>query len=151
MTEKAPARSRAQRKQDVLDRLAKDEDGWFATASADGEPCLVPLSFVWERNTLLICTRRHNPTAVNLTRRGRAVITVGPTRDVVHIEGTAEALEGDALAPGSADAFAVKTHWDPRADPAYVYFRVTPRSIRAWREANEQAERELMRDGTWLI
>lgn len=32
----------------------------------------------------------------------------------------------------------------------YVYLRVTPIEIRAWREANELAGRLLMRDGKWL-
>lgn len=48
MTNAEPARSREQRKQDVLNRLEKDDDAWVATASADGVPTLVPLSFVWD-------------------------------------------------------------------------------------------------------
>ena len=32
----------------------------------------------------------------------------------------------------------------------YVYLRVTPTEIRAWREANELSGRLLMRDGVWL-
>lgn len=149
MTNPAPARSREQRKTDVLDRLATDVDAWVATASADGEPCLVPLSFAWQRNTLLFCTRRTNPTALNLTPRGRAVVTLGTTRDVVHVEGTAEPVEHDGLTE-CADVFAARAKWDPRADPAYGYFRLTPAAVRAWREVNELAERELMRDGHWL-
>ena len=151
MTDSAPARSREQRKQDVLGRLDKDVDAWVATASAAGEPCLVPLSFVWDQGTLLMCTRRTNPTARNLDPTGRVVVTVGLTRDVVHIEGTAELLAGPGLSSESADAFAAKTRWDPRNDPALVYFRVTPRSLKAWREVNELADRELMADGHWLV
>lgn len=63
MTNAEPARSWEQRKQDVLNRLEKDDDAWVATASADGVPTLVPLSFVWDRGTLLMATRRTNPTA----------------------------------------------------------------------------------------
>ena len=32
----------------------------------------------------------------------------------------------------------------------YVYLRITPREIQAWREADELAGRRLMRDGAWL-
>jgi hypothetical protein len=41
--------------------------------------------------------------------------------------------------------------FDPRtlADE-YVYLRITPREIQAWREANELEGRQLMRRGTWL-
>jgi hypothetical protein len=38
-----------------------------------------------------------------------------------------------------------------RTEPGdYVYLRVTPTEIRAWREANELSGRLLMRDGVWL-
>ncbi|MER7047199.1 pyridoxamine 5'-phosphate oxidase family protein [Streptomyces jumonjinensis] len=149
---RAPARTAEQRKRDVLARLANDHDAWVATASPDGQPCLVPLSFVWDRGALLISTRRTNPTARNVTPRGSVVITLGHTRDVVLIDGTAEVIEGAALAAESADAFTAKLDgWDPRASPAWIYLRVTPRTVRAWREENELAGRELMHDGEWLV
>ncbi|MFG2866889.1 pyridoxamine 5'-phosphate oxidase [Streptomyces sp. NPDC048338] len=194
MTDHEPPRSRSRRKQDVLARLEHDEDLWVATASADGEPCLVPLSFVWDttgdscaldghgaantgtgtdagagtdagtgtgtgtetgaasdRGTVLLCTRRTNPTARNLTPGGRVRLSLGHTRDVVLVDGTAEMVEGHRLPTASADAFAAKLAWDPRDRPAWVYLRVTPRTMKAWREENELAERELMRDGVWLV
>ncbi len=150
MTEREPARGSEQRKQDVLDRLEKDEDAWVATASPDGVPCLVPLSFVWDRNTLLLATRRTNPTAVNVTPTGQVRVTLGHTRDVVLIEGTAEIVEGADLSADSGDAFAEKLSWDLRGRPAWVYLRVTPYTVKAWREENELAGRDLMLGGTWL-
>ncbi|MFD0143286.1 MULTISPECIES: pyridoxamine 5'-phosphate oxidase family protein [unclassified Streptomyces] len=151
-------RPRSQRKEDVLTRLAQDEDLWVATASGPDEPCLVPLSFVWDvqdglpgRGTLLLCTKRTNPTARNLTPKGEVRLSLGHTRDVVLIDGTAEAVEGADLPAASADAFAAKLAWDPRGRPAWVYLRVTPRSVKAWREVDELADRELMRAGEWLV
>ncbi|MFF1498529.1 pyridoxamine 5'-phosphate oxidase family protein [Streptomyces sp. NPDC058316] len=150
MTNPEPARSREQRKQDVLDRLEKDQDAWVATASADGEPSLVPLSFVWDAGTLLMATRRTNPTAVNVTPTGRARISLGHTRDVVLIEATAEVIEGADLPVASGDAFATKLNWDPRGRTTWVYLRFTPYAVKAWREENELAGRDLMTDGAWL-
>lgn len=146
-----PARSREQRKQDVLDRLEKDTDAWVSTASADGVPTLVPLWFVWDGEALLMATRRTNPTAVNLTPAGRAHIALGHTRDVVMIEATAEVVEGTDLPTASGDAFAAKFSWDLRGRPAWVYLRFTPHAVRAWRESNEQPDRDLMADGHWLV
>jgi hypothetical protein len=41
---------------------------------------------------------------------------------------------------------------DPRAlATPYRWFRISPRRIQAWREVNEIADRELMRDGRWLV
>jgi hypothetical protein len=49
------------------------------------------------------------------------------------------------------DAFAAKTGFDPRDQPnAYVYFRIRPERVQAWREANELEGRTLMRAGSWL-
>ncbi|WP_327246402.1 pyridoxamine 5'-phosphate oxidase family protein [Streptomyces sp. NBC_01320] len=151
MTNPEPARSREQRKQDVLDRFEKDEDAWVATSSTDGVPTLVPLSFVWDDGTLLMATRRTNPTARNVTPAGQARISLGHTRDVVLVEAAVEVVEGAELSVESGDAFATKLNWDPRGRTSWVYLRFTPFAVRAWREENELAERELMSEGTWLI
>ncbi len=47
------------------------------------------------------------------------------------------------------DAFAAKTGFDPRQLSDYRYFRIRPRLVQAWREANELNGRYLMRDGEW--
>ncbi|MEU8803815.1 hypothetical protein [Spirillospora sp. NPDC048819] len=40
---------------------------------------------------------------------------------------------------------------DPRESTTpYHWFRITPRRVQAWREVNELAGRELMREGRWL-
>jgi len=33
----------------------------------------------------------------------------------------------------------------------YRWFRISPRRIQAWREVDELADRELMRNGRWLV
>ena len=33
----------------------------------------------------------------------------------------------------------------------YLYFAIEPRRLQAWREANELAGRQLMRDGQWVV
>ncbi|WP_165439828.1 hypothetical protein [Micromonospora kangleipakensis] len=46
------------------------------------------------------------------------------------------------------DAFAAKTGFDPRRlTGRYRYFRVRPQRIQAWREENELAGRDLIREG----
>ncbi|WP_406382069.1 pyridoxamine 5'-phosphate oxidase family protein [Streptomyces sp. NBC_00117] len=147
-----PARTVKQRKQDTLDRLERDEDVWVATADRENAtPYLVPLSFLWDGATLLLATPAASPTGRNLRATGRARLGVGPTRDVVMIEGTAQTLTAAELPDGVGDAFAEKTGFDPRTlTSEYLYFRVTPRRVQAWREANELAGRDLMREGEWI-
>lgn len=150
MSDEEP-RSRHQRKRDSLTRLEKEIDAWVATASHDGQPCLVPLAFVWDDGTLLMCTKNTTPTARNLMNGGPVTVTLGHTRDVVLVKGTATAIGCPHLPTPSADAFAAKLGWDPRNSVESVYLRITPRLIRAWREENELAERLIMRAGEWLV
>jgi nitroimidazol reductase NimA-like FMN-containing flavoprotein (pyridoxamine 5'-phosphate oxidase superfamily) len=151
MTAAAP-RSRAQRRLDTEHRLTHDIDVWVASASGDGMPYLVPLSFDWDREALLVATPTHSPTGRNLAGTRTVRVGLGNTRDVSMIDGEAEALEIDELAAAAGDRFSARAGFDPRslAEP-YRWFRIFPRRIQAWREANELPDRELMRDGRWLV
>jgi hypothetical protein len=144
-------RSRAQRRTDTEHRLTHDIDVWVASASVEGVPHLVPLSFDWDGEALLVATPTDSPTARNLTATGVVRLGLGPTRDVCMIEGKVEVLEIAALPQERGDRFAAHTGFDPRklATP-YRWFRISPLRIQAWREANELTDRELMRDGRWL-
>ena len=79
---------------------------------------------------------------------GRVRLTIGSTRDVVLIEGSA--VVADGITDEVADAFATKTGFDPREQRNYPYFRIRPKLIQAWREINEIAGRDLMVGGEWL-
>jgi hypothetical protein len=145
-----PPRSRAQRRSDALARLSGDVDLWVASADAEGNAYLIPLSHHWDGEALTIATPRASRTARNLLRAGRARVALGHTRDVVIVEGPVELREIGAD-PALEDALARSAGFDPRAEPEdYVYLRITPHEIQAWRESNELAGRRLMRGGRWL-
>ncbi|MFL6122372.1 pyridoxamine 5'-phosphate oxidase family protein [Actinophytocola sp.] len=142
----AEPRTREQRREDTVRRLEHDVDAWVATADG-GVPCLVPLSFHWDGAALYLSTLATNPTARNIAANGRIRLTLGETRDVVSIDGVASRVEpADAVKA----AFAERTGFDPRTLANYPYFRVEPRVVQAWREVNEIAGRDLMRDGEWI-
>ena len=145
-----PARTLAQRRADVLARLEADVDLWVASADATGDAYLIPLSYYWDGTALTISTPRASRTARDLIRAGSARLALGETRDVVLIHGTVEALTL-GTDPELEEAHAQAAGFDPRtlADE-YVYLRITPRSIQAWREVNELAGRWVMRAGEWL-
>jgi hypothetical protein len=147
----AEPRSRAQRRRDTEHRLSHDIDLWVASASADGVPYLVPLSFDWEDEALLVATPPDSPTGRNMVASRTVRLGLGPTRDVSMIDGDVEVLELDELPEERGDRFATRTGFDPRAlATPYRWFRISPRRIQAWREVNELPERELMRDGRWV-
>ncbi len=67
------------------------------------------------------------------------------------IHGTAATVSMAEVDQAEADLFAERSGFDPRdLSSPYVYLHVTPRRIQAWREENELADREIMRDGRWL-
>ncbi|MEU9042906.1 pyridoxamine 5'-phosphate oxidase family protein [Kitasatospora sp. NPDC048343] len=112
----------------------------------------LPLPFDWDGEALLVATPANSPTGRNLAAGRTARLTLGHTRDVTVIDGEVEVLAIDALPGPGGDRFAARTGFDPRelATP-YRWFRITPRRVQAWREADELAGRELMRDGRWLV
>jgi hypothetical protein len=139
-----------QRKADTLARLGRDADAWVASADRAGDAHLVPLSFLWDGAALTMATPESSRTARNLRSCGRARLAIGPTRDVVLVEGTVETFSRETVPAELAAAFAAKL-WDARKGTTrFAYFRVTPRRIQAWREVNELPGRDMMRDGRWL-
>jgi hypothetical protein len=148
-----PPRTQEQRKQDTLNRLEHDIDAWVATADGEsGTPYLVPLSFLWNGTTLLVATPSSSPTGRNLRASGKVRLGIGPTRDLVLIEGTVlHVLAANEIPNEVGDAFAAKTGFDPRRlTSSYLYFRIRPRRLQAWREVNELEDRELLRDEQWI-
>ena len=87
----------------------------MASASADGAPYLVPLSFDWDGEALLVTTPTESPTGRNLATTRAVRLGLGDTRDVSMIEGEVEVLEIDALPQKRGDRFAARSGFDPRA------------------------------------
>jgi nitroimidazol reductase NimA-like FMN-containing flavoprotein (pyridoxamine 5'-phosphate oxidase superfamily) len=132
--------------------LGREIDCWVATCDpGSGAPHLVPLSFAWDGSTVLLSTSAASPTGRALAATRRARLGIGATRDIVMVDGRIEVIEAADLSTGEGDRFAARTGFDPRMlrsrDP---YFRLRPTRIQAWREENELADRDLMRDGVWL-
>jgi hypothetical protein len=148
---KVPPRGLEERVRDTRAKLASDVDLWVATSGPPGGVHLIPLSYLWDGTAFLISTPRASITGRNLLADGRVRLSLGPTRDVVVIVGTAEPVHLADLGPETGDAFTAKTGFDPRElDEPYQYFLIRPQRIQAWREANELRGRDLMRDGRWL-
>jgi len=141
-------RTAQERLRDTVHRLEHDVDGWVATASPDGVACMVPLSFSWDGETLLLATPASNPTACNVVAGSIVRIAIGGTRDVVIVEGTGERVE---VEDAEGAAFAARAGFDPRPLAGFAWLRVRPHLVQAWREADEIAGRDLMREGRWLV
>jgi hypothetical protein len=103
-----PPRPLWQRKQDALARLHNDVDAWVASADSDGRVYLVPQSFLWDGQTVTLATPQSSRTGRNLRSAGRARLAIGPTRDVVLIDGMVEVFTTETVPADLASAFAEK-------------------------------------------
>jgi hypothetical protein len=145
-------RSASQRRSDALEKLnAVHADAWVATASGQGAH-LVPLSFAWNGEQVLLATEERSASVQNLRSVGSARIALGATRDVVLIEAVLDRIVAVAEAPDViAEIYAGQADWDPRdAGGDFVFVVLRPVRVQVWREANEIAGRTVMRDGSWV-
>jgi hypothetical protein len=147
-------RSRAQRRADTLEMLRALHHLWIATTSTESlAPYLVPVSYAWTGETLIVATASRSPTAMNLFASKLARVAVGATDDVVLIDVVVESAVAVSSASNEiADAYAAQSDWDPRTgtDLPSHYFVLTPVRIQAWRLASELPGRTIMKNGEWL-
>lgn len=98
-----------------------------------------------------MCTSATSVTARNAREEPRVRLALPDTSDVVLLQGEAECFADQEVPEDAAEAFAVKFGWDPREEEGpFLYIRVAPRTVRAWRGEPELRGRVIMRDGTWL-
>lgn len=143
-------RSTAQRVRDGLVKLETEVDLWVPSVSDHGDAYLVPLSFGWVDDRIVMATPDRSITARNLVRAGTARVGIGPTRDVMIVEGPIRRVE-PATAPEWCDVHARQAGFDARgSDDQMILLVLEPRTIQAWRNPAELANRTIMRDGSWL-
>src|SRR3546814_501764 len=145
-------RTTEQRKADALAKLAEsDADLWVATASATGEPYLVPLSYAWDGVDVILSTHSSTLTARNLEESGRARLGVGHTRDVVMIDAHVVDTVSISDAPSElVELYATQTDWNPRGVEGYVYLRLRPERVQACRQSTEPVRPADVRSGPSL-
>lgn len=144
-------RTTVQKVKDSMAKLEAGGDAWLATSGPLG-PHLIPLSLAWDSDSgdLIFCTEQRSVTARNIAIVPTVRIGLGPTRDVLIIDGAVRTSELVQHDPGSANVFHSKTGWDPRRDTGdWIFIRIRPSRMQAWREVDEIANRTVMVDGTW--
>jgi hypothetical protein len=146
-------RSGARRRLDALNALgARHADVWVASASAGGRAHLVPLSFGWTGELVILAVASDAVTARNISSAREARLAFGTSRDVVMVDAWLDDTVAIADAPGIAERYAAQADWDPReADGPYVFLLLRPHRIQVWREADEIAGRNVMRESEWLV
>lgn len=141
-----------QRKADTIAALNRQRDLWLATADTGGNPHLIAVSAWWDDNHVMIATTAASRSARNLNSNGIARLALGSPDDVIVID----AAVADSVKVRDADAelaavFTSAVGWDPRDISAdWVFFRLTPARIQAYRGYDELEGRDVMLLGRWL-
>jgi hypothetical protein len=130
--------------------LAQEIDAWVASATAEGEAYMIPLSYVWTGRAMIFATPEKSRTMRDLRRTGRTRVSLPSARDVVILDGRVEVMD-QAIDAAEVEAFVARHVWDPRSEPnPYAFFRLVPEQIQAWNVASELPTRVVMRAGRWL-
>jgi pyridoxamine 5'-phosphate oxidase-like protein len=145
-------RSVEQRKADVLETLNQNFDMWVASADPMGRPCLIAASGWYDGLHVVMATRGDSRTARNLAENPLARLAVGTQADAIVITARLEDSVAAAEAPPNlGEGFAKAVGWDPReVGEGWVFYRLRPSRIQAYRGYDELEGRDVMRESRWL-
>jgi hypothetical protein len=144
-------RDTATRKADALAELEQQADMWLSTADPAGRPHLIPVSAWWDGTDLVIATTGSSRTARNMKANRSVRVAAASPADAIMID--ADVVESRAVddSAGLAGGFAAAVGWDPReVGPGWVFFRLRPIRIQAYRGYDELEGRDIMRASSWL-
>jgi predicted pyridoxine 5'-phosphate oxidase superfamily flavin-nucleotide-binding protein len=141
-----------QRKADTRAALNKQRDLWLATADTSGKPHLIAVSAWWDGSRVVIATTATSRSARNLGANGIARLALGAPDDVIVIDAAvADSVKVREADPELAAGFNAAVGWDPRdINGAWLFFRLTPARIQAYRGYDELEGRDVMLVGRWL-
>jgi pyridoxamine 5'-phosphate oxidase-like protein len=150
MTSTPPPRDTATRKRDVIAALEKQGQYWLATAEVGGKPHLIGISGWWDGHDVVFTTLGTSKTARNLAMNPAAKLAGGTPADAVVIE--AQVIDSVAVedAADLAEGFKKAMGWDPREMEGWMFFRLRPTRIQAFRGYDEIEGRDVMVRSRWL-
>ncbi len=143
-------RDTATRKKDVLAALEGQGDHWLSTSDPAGRPHVIGVSALWDGNELVVTTLGSSRTARNLAANPQAVLAHGEPGDAVVVR--AEVVDGAFVQDSAelAERWKAAMGWDPRENEGWMFFRLRPTQIQAFRGYDEIEGRDVMRGSRWL-
>ena len=143
-------RDTATRKTDVLRTLEKQGQFWLATSDIGGRPHVIGVSGWWDGAELVITTAGASRTAQNMAMNPLVTLASGDPSDAIVIQ--AQMLDSTAVedAADLAGGFSAAMGWDPREMDGWMFFRLRPTRIQAFRGYEEIEGRDVMVKSRWL-
>jgi hypothetical protein len=144
-------RDTATRKKDVLAALEKQGHFWLATAEIGGRPHVIAVSGWWDGHDIVVTTLGASKTARNMAMNPAVVLAGGDPSDAIVIQ--AQMMDSVSVedAPEDAAGFKQAMGWDPREMEGWMFFRLRPTRIQAFRGYDEIEERDVMVRSRWVV
>ena len=151
MTSTPSPRDTATRKRDVLAALEGQGHYWLATAEVGGRPHLIAVSGWWDGHDIVFTTLASSKTSRNLAMNPAAKLAGGTPADAIVIE--AQMMDSVMVddAPDIAEGFKQAMGWDPREMEGWMFFRLRPTRIQAFRGYDEIDDRDVMVRSRWVV
>jgi Pyridoxamine 5'-phosphate oxidase len=144
-------RSVEQRKKDVLAALEKQGHYWLTTAEVGGRPHVIGVSGLWDGSQVIVTTLGTSRTARNMEMNPQVVLAGGDPSDAIVIQ--AGVIDSSAVEDSHqlAEEWKAAMGWDPREMGGWVFFRLRPTRIQAFRGYEEIQGRDVMIRSRWVI
>jgi CubicO group peptidase (beta-lactamase class C family) len=142
-------RDTATRKKDVLAALEKQGHYWLATAEVGGRPVVIAVSGLWDGSQVIVTTLGTSRTARNMAMNPQVVLAGGDPSDAIVIE--AGVIDSAAVedSPEVAAEWKAALGWTP--GEGWIFYRLRPTRIQAFRGYEEIQGRDVMLRSRWVI
>jgi hypothetical protein len=144
-------RDAATRKKDVLAALEEQGHYWLVTAEVGGRPHVIGVSGWWDASQIVVTTLGSSRTARNMAMNPQVKLAHGDPADAIVIE--AQLIESIAVEDSLelATGFKAAMGWDPREMGGWMFFRLRPTRIQAFRGYDEIEGRDVMLRSRWVV
>ncbi|HSS60320.1 MAG TPA: pyridoxamine 5'-phosphate oxidase family protein [Candidatus Limnocylindrales bacterium] len=144
-------RDTAERKRDVLAALEGQGHYWLVTAEVGGRPHVIGVSGWWDGSQIVVTTLGSSRTARNMAMNPQVKLAHGDPSDAIVIE--AQMIDSSAVEDSTdlAQGFEKAMGWDPREMGGWMFFRLRPTRIQAFRGYDEIKGRDVMLRSRWVI
>jgi Pyridoxamine 5'-phosphate oxidase len=143
-------RDTATRKKDVLARLEMQGHYWLATAQVGGGPHVIAVSGLWEGSEMVVTTMSTSKTARNMAMNPLVVLAGGDPSDAIVIRAQVIESRPAADSPRLLEEWKTAMGWDPTELGDWMFYRLRPTRIQAFRGYGEVKGRDVMIRGRWV-
>lgn len=143
-------RDTATRKKDVEEVLQSQGHYWLATAEVGGRPHVIGVSALWNGSEFVVTTLGTSRTARNMAMSSEVVLAHGDPGDAVVIRAAVIDSAGVEDSAELAGDWKAAMGWDPREMGGWMFFRLRPTRIQAFRGYDEIEGRDVMVRSRWL-